>query len=102
MVIKKSVEGINIGICFDTAHAHAFGLNILEWYKMPEIKVFHINDSVGKFGCRKDRHANIGYGTIPIEIFQELAKIKNIPLILETPHEHMIADIKIMKEMTNG
>jgi len=53
------------------------------------IKCVHINDSKNVFLSHKDRHANIGFGTIG---FSSLLKIinhellKDVPKILETPY----------------
>lgn len=57
---------------------------------------FHLNDSEGAFGSNRDRHVLIGEGTIGVEPFRWLLtdrRARNIPLILETPQQHMeIAD----------
>ena len=52
------------------------------------IKVIHINDSKNIKGSAKDRHENIGLGTIGFDnlikiIYNE--RLENIPKILETP-----------------
>ena len=52
-------------------------------------QVFHINDSKNAKGASKDRHANLGFGTLG---FDALCKIvyhkdfKSVPKILETPY----------------
>lgn len=53
------------------------------------LKAIHVNDSKNIMGAKKDRHANIGYGTIGFDnllkvIYHE--KLKGIPKILETPY----------------
>lgn len=53
---------------------------------------FHLNDSEGAFGSNRDRHVLIGEGTIGVEPFRWLLedrRARNIPLILETPQQHM-------------
>ena len=85
------------------AYAKKIGLKYL--------KVIHINDSKNQIGARKDRHENIGYGTIGFDtliniIYNE--KIKDIPKILETPfieghapYKQEIAMIKSKKFNSN-
>jgi deoxyribonuclease-4 len=89
------------GACFDTCHAHAAGYNLstAEGYAqtmaefdklvgLEQIKVFHLNDSLKPCGCRVDRHAHIGQGTIGRTGFACLMqdqRFVEIPMILETP-----------------
>ena len=54
------------------------------------LKVVHLNDSKAPAASRKDQHANIGKGYIPIEFFQWIMQsdhFKEIPMILETPRK---------------
>ena len=88
-----------IGVCLDTCHLNDSGidlndfdsyLNIFDKYiGIEKIKCVHINDSKNIIGSHKDRHENIGYGTIGFEtliniIYHE--KLKDVPKILETPY----------------
>jgi len=100
--IKSIIEGLNstnIGVCLDTCHLNDSGYNINEFDEVldifdkligiDKIKCIHINDSKNEIGMRKDRHANLGYGTIGFEtllnvIYNE--KLKDVPKILETPY----------------
>jgi endonuclease IV len=53
-----------------------------------------------KKGERKDKHLNIGNGTIPINSFKQVytyCKKYNTDMILETPHDKIINDIKLIK-----
>ena len=55
---------------------------------LDQIAVFHINDSLNPLGAHKDRHANIGKGTIGFETLYRLVhdpRFVEIPKILETP-----------------
>ena len=103
-----------IGFCFDTCHAFASGLwNGENWGTVEalgealgyfgHLKAIHLNNSVYETGSKKDRHANIKNGQIPIESMKHLIKsrvIKDLPLILETPdsvaytHGNEIADLR--------
>ena len=88
-----------IGVCIDTCHLNDSGINIGEFNNyldefasqigLDKIKCVHINDSLNVLGAHKDRHANIGYGTIGFDnlikvIYEE--KLKDVPKILETPY----------------
>jgi endonuclease IV len=50
--------------------------------------VFHINDSKDPFASGRDKHQNIGEGTLPINTFKLLLtdkRTKDLPFIIETP-----------------
>ena len=55
---------------------------------MNQIVVFHVNDSMNPLGAHKDRHANIGKGTIGYETLYRVVhdeRFLEVPKILETP-----------------
>lgn len=88
-----------VSVCFDTCHVYDAGYDIKENLEevlnefhnvvgLDKISVLHINDSKNPFKSHKDRHENIGFGSIGFEallnvIYHE--RFKNIPKILETP-----------------
>ncbi len=87
-----------VGVCLDTCHLNDAGVDIkyfddyLEKFDkvigIDKIKCVHLNDSKNERGSHKDRHANIGYGTIGFENLIHVAymdKLKDVPKILETP-----------------
>ncbi len=101
--IKTIIDNIknndHIGVCLDTCHLNDSGIEIKDFNKYLEefdqkiglnkIGCIHINDSKNIVNSHKDRHANIGLGTIGFDnlinvIYNE--KLKNIPKILETPY----------------
>jgi len=89
------------GICFDTCHAWAAGYDLStdEGYDgvMAEIdatvgigrlRAVHLNDSVLGRGSRRDRHANLGKGTLGRTVFRRLVndpRLADVPMVLETP-----------------
>ena len=88
-----------IGVCIDTCHLNDAGYNMAsfdEFLALFEqeiginyIKCVHINDSKNILSAHKDRHANIGYGTIGFETLLKIINheaLKDIPKILETPY----------------
>ncbi|GGH77141.1 deoxyribonuclease-4 [Pullulanibacillus pueri] len=88
-----------LGFCLDTCHAFASGLwNGEDWSEVENrgeglgyfkhLKAIHLNNSVYETGSRKDRHANIKKGQIPLEAMKSFIcspSVKKIPMILETP-----------------
>ena len=110
--LKKIIDGINrkdlIGVCLDTCHLNDAGYDISNFDELLQefdkiiginyIKCIHINDSKNERSSHKDRHENIGFGTIGFNkliniIYNE--KLKDIPKILETPY---IGDLPPYKE----
>lgn len=87
-------------VCFDTCHVNDAGYPIVEdWESViqefdriigkEQIAVFHLNDSKNIQGAAKDRHENIGYGTIGFSSLHQIVWDKQfleIPKILETPY----------------
>ena len=87
-----------IMICFDTCHMNDSGYDISKFddildefdniIGLDKLACIHINDSKNERGVKKDRHANIGYGTIGFDNLINVIynkRIENIPKILETP-----------------
>jgi deoxyribonuclease-4 len=101
--LARLMEGFGerVGICFDSCHAHAAGYDLAtaEGYArtMAEfereigfnwLQAFHLNDCQKPCGCRVDRHAHIGEGTIGVAGFARLVQDQRfirLPMILETP-----------------
>ncbi|AKF41086.1 endonuclease IV [Mycoplasmopsis canis] len=102
------VKSDRLQVCLDTCHLWDAGYDIqeYEWFKdelrkydlLKNVKVIHLNDSKNEVFSRKDRHANIGKGTIGLETLKKFVHDKdfdNIPIILETP---WVDDKPIYKE----
>ena len=101
--IKQIIDGViykdKIGICLDTCHLSDAGydvskfdeiLDILESYNLlDKVLCIHVNDSKNICGSHKDRHENIGYGTIGFDNLINIIynkRLEQIPKILETPY----------------
>jgi len=99
--LKQIIDGVDydLGVCLDTCHINDAGYDIKDFDKVLEefdnviglkyLKCIHINDSKNEIGAHKDRHENIGYGTLGFDniiniLYNE--KIKDVPKILETPY----------------
>lgn len=88
-----------ISVTFDTCHTNDAGYDIKNDFAgvlnefdhvigLDRLKVIHLNDSKNPQGSHKDRHANIGFGTIGFDALNEIAhlsKLETVPKILETP-----------------
>ncbi len=100
--IKKIIDGVNdkskIGICLDTCHLNDAGYDTSNFDKILDeidsliglsyVHCIHVNDSKNPLGAHKDRHENIGYGTLGFENIINIIynpRLQNIPKILETP-----------------
>lgn len=111
--IIQSVNSTAIdGICLDTQHSFASGYDWTDFEKTitridgeigsGNIKLIHANDSLTECGSNKDRHAHIGKGLIGQKAFKKIvafAKENKIDMILETEHDAVMEDIRILKEM---
>lgn len=101
--LRKMIDGINkknrIGVCLDTCHLHDSGYDLENFddyldefdkkIGISKIKCIHINDSKNEKGSKKDRHENLGYGTIGLSTLLKIIyneKLDGIPKILETPY----------------
>lgn len=97
-ILQKCAHPEHLGVCLDTCHLNDAGMDVNdvagllkhfdETIGLPFLKVIHLNDSKNPRGSRKDRHENIGYGTIgfpTLEAWVKEEKLQRIPKILETP-----------------
>ena len=101
--LKTIIDGVKfknkIGICLDTCHLNDSGIDLTKFddyikdfdkeIGLNYIKVIHINDSKNAIGSHKDRHENIGLGTIGFDTLIKIIydeRFKDIPKILETPY----------------
>ena len=101
--IKQIIDGVGyndkVKVCLDTCHLNDAGYDLSNFDKildefdeiigLEKIACVHINDSKNALGSHKDRHENLGFGTIGFNnllnvIYHE--KLKNVPKILETPY----------------
>ena len=101
--LKAIYDGVEkkerLRVCFDTCHVNDAGYDLVNHYEdvfaefdriigLDQIAVFHVNDSMNPLGAHKDRHANIGKGTIGYEALHRVVhdeRFLEVPKILETP-----------------
>ncbi len=100
--LKYIIDACNsecLGVCLDTCHLNDSGVDLQNFnfyldefdkkIGINKIKCIHLNDSKNPISSHKDRHANIGFGTIGFDILLNIVnsyKLNNIPIILETPY----------------
>lgn len=114
--LKQILDGVikkdHIMFCLDTCHLNDAGYDLSnfddvldhfdEVIGIDKIGCIHINDSKNPRGCHKDRHENIGYGTIGFDVLINIIyndKLKKVSKILETPYVDKIPPYKFEIEM---
>lgn len=98
------IDGVTLNeklsVTLDTCHTNDAGYNVKEDFDgvlnefdkiigLDRLKVIHVNDSKNPQGSHKDRHANIGFGTIGFEALNKVVhheQLSALPKILETPY----------------
>lgn len=101
--IAKIIDGVTLNeklsVTLDTCHTNDAGYNVKEDFDgvlnefdhiigLDRLKVVHVNDSKNPMGSHKDRHENIGFGTIGFEALNKIVHheaLTKVPKILETP-----------------
>ncbi len=104
-----AVGDLGAGFCLDTCHAFAAGeelLDIVDRVKAitGRIDLVHLNDSKDPFESGRDRHTNVGSGTIDPELLLAVIRAADAPVICETPGgvEGQSADIAYLKAHLGG
>ena len=101
--IARIIDGVThndkLSVTLDTCHINDAGYNVREDFDgvleefdkiigLDRLKVIHVNDSKNPQGSHKDRHANIGFGTIGFDALSYVVhhpQLEALPKILETP-----------------
>jgi deoxyribonuclease-4 len=104
-------------VCLDTCHLFAAGHDLAspggmramlsEYARVAgrqRLGLVHANDSRDPLGSRRDRHVNIGSGSIGSEPFAELFHhpvTRNVPIVVETPAEDggQARDLQLLKAL---
>jgi deoxyribonuclease-4 len=120
-IVDRIERKERIGICFDTCHAFAAGYEVRteeslnktlqhfnEVLDLDQLKLVHLNDARGGLGSKLDRHEHIGLGYIGEDGFRVIlndARLKKLPMILETPIDDRRDDtgnLKKVRELAGG
>lgn len=115
--LKSIIDGVEensrLGICLDTCHLNDAGYNLKEFDSLldeidqkiglEKVKCVHVNDSKNPLSSHKDRHENIGLGTIGFDTLLSIIyneRLETVPKILETPYiDHEFPPYKIEIQM---
>jgi deoxyribonuclease-4 len=101
--ISRACAELNLGVCFDTAHAFTAGYDIRELDGLSatieslernigarNVLAIHFNDSKAEYNSRVDRHWHIGQGHIGSDALRRIAQHKALShaaFLLETPQD---------------
>ncbi len=108
MIFDGVKDNSRLRVCIDTCHLNDAGYDVVNDFdgiisKLKSalgnecIVAAHINDSMNERGAHKDRHANIGAGTIGLEALKRVVHhpaLANVPKCLETPYIKSESDPK--------
>jgi deoxyribonuclease-4 len=99
--IIEACDGLNLGVCFDTAHAFTAGYDLRDAdgcaatldalahnVGAANVRAVHFNDSKADYNSRVDRHWHIGQGHIGAEALRRVARapqLAHAAFLLETP-----------------
>ena len=100
-IIDLTDQKDKLGICLDTCHVWDAGYDIadhldqvLEEFQeqigLERLKAIHLNDSMNELGSHKDRHEQIGKGSLGLEAVVRIVNhpaLRELPFYLETPNE---------------
>lgn len=120
--LRRIIDGVELqeklGICLDTCHVSDGGYDIagrldqvLEEFDhvigLSRLKAVHLNDSLNPLGSHKDRHANIGKGTLGLEAFERMINhpvLRDLTFYLETPNDDdgHGEEISLLKSLYHG
>ncbi|MDT6980508.1 deoxyribonuclease IV [Levilactobacillus zymae] len=98
-ILAQTAHNDRLSVCFDTCHTSDAGYAIATDFDgvlrefdrvigVERIKVVHLNDSKNPQGSHKDRHTNIGFGTLGFDALNAVAHhplLTAVPKIMETP-----------------
>lgn len=119
--LRAACPELNLGVCFDTAHAFAAGYDLRDeeglnvtlealdkCVGLENVRVVHFNDSKAAYNSRVDRHFHIGRGEIGLEAMRRIAqnpKLRHAAFLLETPQDDEADDkrnIALLREFVQG
>ena len=99
-IIDNVIDKSRVGVCLDTCHINDGGYDLVNDYEgvisqfdeiigLEYLKVIHVNDSKNPLASHKDRHENIGFGSLGFDTIMKIfndSRFIDIPKILETPY----------------
>ncbi len=100
LVVEAAGAPERLGICLDTCHWWVSGVDVTDpgllgaeldrldrTIGLERLRAVHVNDALTDFGSHRDRHANLGEGTIGdgLASFLRHPAISDLPALLEVP-----------------
>jgi len=103
----EAIGDTGIGFCLDACHAWAAGEALIDAVERilgitGRIDLVHCNDSKDGHGSGRDRHANLGTGTIVPELLVAVVDAAGAPVICETADVGRKDDIAFLKHNVPG
>jgi deoxyribonuclease IV len=105
----EALDGLSVGFCLDTCHAHAAGEELHDAVErlqslIGRIDLVHVNDSKDPRGSGRDRHERLGHGTIGPDVLTEVVRAAGAPAIIETPGDasNHADDLKWLRRRVDG
>lgn len=100
-IIENTQQKQLLGVCLDTCHVYDGGYDIvgnleavLEEFDrvigLDRLKAIHLNDSKNPYASHKDRHEQLGKGSLGLKAIEQIINhptLKALPFYLETPNE---------------
>src|SRR5690606_38132347 len=112
--IPEAVRG-RVGVCMDSWHVYGAGYDLARRYEALmdayycvidhfHLGHIHLHDSQKPIGSHRDRHTDIGEGTLGDEPFRRLMndpRFAHLPKVLETPKgdDHTAADRRNLQRL---
>ena len=98
----ERIGDLGVGFCLDTCHAWAAGEGLVDAVDRivaitGRIDLVHCNDSKDEAGSGRDRHANLGAGTIDPELLVAVVNAAGAPVVCETAEEGRKDDIALLR-----
>lgn len=99
-IIAQIDQPDKVAVTMDTCHMSDAGYNVKDDFDgvlnefdhvvgLDKLAVVHVNDSKNPQGAHKDRHQNIGFGTLGFDCLNAIVhhpQLAGVPKILETPY----------------
>lgn len=99
-IIDQVDQQDKVAVTMDTCHMSDAGYNVKDDFDgvlnefdhvigLDKLAVVHVNDSKNPQGAHKDRHQNIGFGTLGFDCLNAIVhhpQLTAVPKILETPY----------------
>ena len=97
-----AVAEFDVGFVLDTCHAWAAGEELLDVVDRAKaitgrIDLVHLNSSRDEFDSARDRHANVGSGSIDPDVLVAVCAAAGAPVVVETPAEGQADDIAFLR-----